>query len=197
MIFRFENHTSHALIYNRLKLALVGIFLICGSIMQAHELIGVSTRYNDNLTDWIIYATTEENDGYLQAMPMGNRRLDDWRWEVYNQYGNIERSFTPARMEWRLTGSGETITIRPVFPNDLSQWTVTDNEKTLRLQYKREKSGNRIYWESSGRHTASFKMYTVYGRDIRDWEIIDELPADISIQMKVAAVFIILKQHIR
>lgn len=175
-------------------IALLLSFLICGSEIQAQEIIGVSSRDNNELSSWIIYADSVVNDGILELRNSPRTAGESWRWEVYGQYGDIERLYKPHRIVYELRGEGETITIRPLFPNDFSQWYVTDNSQSLIIQAFYPTGENNIVWQVQDSNLGNFTMLTVYGSDVRDWEVYDELYG-VSIPMKVATFFIVLRQY--
>ena len=75
-----------------------------------------------------------------------------------------------------------------IWSNDFREWRISNNSISLTLK---SKYGNTFdEWIVREDNYGHFAMYTNWEGDPREWEIVDELDEDVSLEMKMALVFI-------
>ncbi len=156
-------------------------------LFSQNILTGISARYDDSFTEWIVYTDDEDETGEIKMRWMQRNDFTKWDYDIGGRYGRIETSRGNDLTEWRISGDEDIITMRPRFPRDISEWRITDNDKTI--IFKTRYSNNGDEWLIETEKYGWFTIYTEYARDPRDWIIIDEMNEDVSMTMKVAMVF--------
>lgn len=117
----------------------------------------------------------------------------EWDFELGGERGAIRAKWKDDPTQWELrTYTGAVITMRTAWPNDNTEWRVTDNSVTLLLK---SRWGNQLdEWLVDDSVHGKFYIYTLNRQDPRDWAIQDGLDATISTPMKLAMVFLTVFQ---
>ena len=92
--------------------------------------------------------------------------------------------------EWELRGNNSIISARTVWPGQFTEWRITDNKTTLTLKSKWTNQADEWLLRSS--NNGDFFMYMSYERDPRDWVIEDGLDENVSFEMKVFMMFVVM-----
>lgn len=157
---------------------------------QAQPLTAVATRFNNSFQEWTI---DREGESYAGELRRRWQTTDDWTaWDyrIGEHTGQIRLKWNGNPNEWEIRGDNEIVTARTVWNNDFRNWRITDGRKTItvRTRYNNLQED----WETDERSDGYFRMYTAYQGDPREWGIVDELPPETPIPLKMALVFIVL-----
>lgn len=173
------------------------IFLcVCGNI-NAQIIEGLSSKWDDSVSEWIIFAfdsaTETEIEGTLSMRwPLDN----DWTiWDIRLQdyTATIKVKWRQDPNHWELRGQ-EIIQIKSVWKDDASNWNIIHDGKQSRFIAKSTFDG--LEWQIKDDKDGYFGMIMEFQGDIRDWYIQDDTTEDISLDMKMAMMFIPLIRHI-
>ena len=167
------------------------IFIWCllSLSLEAQNLTSVVSRWDDSFIEWYFYTENEDEEGELKMRWQLQNDWSEWEYRLNDYNGTIKLKWRDNPNEWELRGNNKIVTARTLWNNDLREWRITDNSKTLTLK---SKWGNQLdEWELRDSPKGNFYMYTTTERDPRNWEIADELNADISFQMKMMLMFIV------
>jgi len=172
---------------NRLSVLLF-CFLTLPIWSEAQWLTGVQTYYSDDFREWMIYTDEEDVPGELTMRWRSRNDWSEWNYSIGDLSGTIRATFDDDPSQFEIRGNGVTITARRLFANDFREWRITDNETTL--IFKTKWGNNTNEWTLRDEKKGTFEMETEWEADPRDWRIEDELDEEISLQMKVAMVFL-------
>lgn len=160
--------------------------------LQAQVLTGMATRWNDSFAEWMIYTTTEGEEGELRLRWATQGDWTEWQYRLHEATGTIKLKWRDDLNEWEARGDNRIATARTVWRDNFREWRITDGKHTLTLF---SRFGN--IWDewavrsSSGGH---FEMYTSFEGDPRDWVIVDELEASVPLAMKLLMMHVVLFQ---
>ncbi|MFK8101803.1 MAG: hypothetical protein AB8G15_04745 [Saprospiraceae bacterium] len=164
-------------------------FLLIGQTLTA-----IAARWDDNLTEWNIF-TDDDDEAQGQLEVRWGREGREWDYRIDEYIGSIEQRWREDPTQWEMRGDNEIITARTIWFDNLTEWRLTDNDITLTLKPRWGTFANE--WVIEEEKYGKFEMYTEYEFDPRDWVIIDELDEDISLNMKMAIVFLVVYHSIR
>lgn len=172
---------------------LLSISILFCAIISSHaqiELYGIGTAWDDSYKEWVIYTADEEQEGEIELRWASNDNWSEWDYRLEDESGSIKQKWNDDPSHWELRGGNEIITIKTKWRNDYTEWRITTGTKTFTIQSKYRTHLEE--WELKEKTYGKFEMYTVYERDPRDWEIIDELDEEISFHTKMAMLFIVM-----
>ncbi len=159
-------------------------------MVSAQILTGLSARWNDDFSEWLILTDDEDVEGELN---MTWRMQNDWSsfdYRIEEGAGTIKIKWRDNPNEWETRGDNEIITARTRWKDDPREWRVTDNDKTFLLKSKWGNNAN--VWQIKNEEYGYFEMYMNYRDDFREWVIIDELGEEVSLAMKMTMVFLVM-----
>ena len=166
------------------------VMLFNFSIVSAQILMGLSARWNDDFSEWVILTDDEDIEGELN---MTWRMQNDWSsfdYRIAEGAGNIKIKWRDNPNEWETRGDNEIITARTRWKDDPREWRITDNDKTFLLKSKWGNNPN--VWQITNEEYGYFEMYMNYRDDFREWVIVDELGEDVPLAMKMTMVFLVM-----
>jgi hypothetical protein len=80
--------------------------------------------------------------------------------------------------------------MRTAWAGDFKEWRVSDNDVTLNI---RSKWSNQFdEWQVQDANYGNFHLYTLRAQDPRDWAVNDQLAPNISEEMKLAMIFLVI-----
>lgn len=155
--------------------------------------------------EWEVFASMDdprmlEEGEELQEELYGEFKLrwlnvrDDWsEWdfELGGERGTIRQKWKDDPQQWELrTYSGVVVTMRTAWNGDFKEWRVSDNDVTLNI---RSKWSNQFdEWQVQDANYGNFYLYTLRSQDPRDWAVDDKLTPNISVEMKLAMIFLVI-----
>lgn len=156
----------------------------------AQNLTGLSAKWNDDFSEWIILTNDEEVEGELNMTWQMQNDWSSFDYRIEDASGNIKIKWRDNPNEWETRGDNEIITARTRYPNDPRQWRITDNDMNFILKQKYGNNPNT--WLITNDEYGYFEMYMYYRNDFREWVIVDELGEDVSLAMKMTMVFLVM-----
>ena len=184
------------------------LFLFQGGLI-AQSLLGISTRWSDEFTEWDVYTTLgdqnvyyEGEEEFIEVEPSGellmrwqaNLNWAEWDFTVDDVKGSIRQLWKDDPTQWELRIGTEVVTCRAAWRDDLSEWRITNNSKTLVWKSKYRQS--LVEWELRGGNYGEYYVYETFQNDPRDWVIVDELDDSIPFSMKMAMAFISIYHNV-
>ncbi len=151
-------------------------------------IIGIGSRWDNSLSEWIIHTEYEGEEGILQQRWAND--FTHWEYQVGDQRGEIRLKWTNDPTQWEIRGDGEIIDAKIIWSNDFREWRITDNTHTIEVKVKWGNDLNQWYVDSAD--YGSMEINTLWENDVRDWEVLDELGEEISFPMRMAVVFIVV-----
>ncbi|MFN0035309.1 MAG: hypothetical protein ACKVUS_09585 [Saprospiraceae bacterium] len=184
--------------------AFLPFFFLADAAAQTPAMTTIGCRWQDSFVEWEIFAAQKRHD--LEAGEEADEELygelklrwlnvrDDWSewdYELGGQRGTIRQKWKDDPQQWELRSyAGTVITMRTAWTGDLKEWRVSDN--TITLNIKSKWTNQLDEWLVQDANYGKFYLYTLRSRDPRDWAIEDNLDADISEEMKLAMMFLVI-----
>lgn len=170
------------------KIGLLLLGLVFPTIFYAQIITGLATKWSDEFTEWTIFTDDEELEGELVMRWQLQGDFSEWDYRIGDEAGSIKLKWKDNPSEWEIRGYDDIVTARMIWSNDFREWRISNNTINLRLK---SKYGNTFdEWSIREDDYGDFVIYTSWQGDPREWEIIDELDEDISLEMKMALIFI-------
>lgn len=170
------------------------LFFVLPFFVKAQYLTAISSRYDDSFIEWRFYAeneAAEEEEGELKIR--WQIREDDWsEWDyrIGEVFGTIKMKWKDNPEEWELRGNNLIVSARTLWPRDFREWRISDGTTSVTLKSKWTNQADE--WLLRDTDSGNFSMYTNYERDPRDWVIVDELNDEVSFEMKLMMMFIVV-----
>ncbi len=156
---------------------------------QAQYLTGIATRYDDSFVEWNFFSEDEE-EGELKMRWQLQDDWTQWDYRFEDAIGNIEMKWRDNPNEWELRGNNKIVTARTLWNGDFKEWRISNSDFNLTL---RTRWNNQLdEWELRDGDHGTFRMLTAWERDPRDWVIEDGLDEEVSFEMKLMLVFLVV-----
>ncbi len=164
-------------------------FLIASPfILTAQYLTGIATYYSDSFVEWQLFTEVEDEIGELKLQ--WDDDWSEWDYRLNETFGNIKLKWKDKPDEWELRGNNKIVLARTLWRGDFTEWRITDNKTTFTLQSKWKNQFDE--WRIRSSKHGSFEMQANWEQDPRDWNIFDDLDEDVSYEMKMMMVFIVV-----
>ncbi len=155
----------------------------------AQNLAGLSTRWDDSFTEWIIYLAEEEDlQGEITMRWPMKGDWTEWDYRLGDLSGAIKVKWKDNPNLWEVRGDNEIVTIQTVWRDDWRQWEVKSGD--IRIDVKSRWANILEEWSAQHDEWGKVQMYTSWEGDLRDWVIEDDLNQELSLPVKIAIVFI-------
>jgi hypothetical protein len=168
------------------KLFLI-LFFFTIAKTNAQMLTGISVRYNDAFVEWTIYTDDEEVEGSLTMTWQNPDDWSQWTYRISEQTGTIKTKWNNDFSQWEIRGDSKIITAQQTWQGDSRQWRITNNTFSLDLACKYGNNWND--WVVNDTKRGKMSVLTAYQNDPRDWQIEDDMNAEVNLPMKMAIVF--------
>lgn len=156
--------------------------------MAAQQLLGIASKWSDEFTEWEIFTDEEDVVGELQLRWPLQGDWTEWDYRIGEEIGTIKLKWKNDPSLWEIRGYDEIVTAKMIWSNDFREWRISNNDITLTLKTR---YGNVFdEWEVREERHGAFGIYTVWEGDPREWEIADELDEELSLEMRMALIFI-------
>lgn len=170
------------------RILLASTLILIPFFAKAQYLTGIATRYNDSFVEWNFYTDLEEEEGELRLR--WDNDWSEWDYRLEDNSGSIKLKWKDNPGEWELRGNNRIVSARILWNNDFTEWRITDNSISLTLASKWKNLFDE--WKIRESSHGNFEMYTNWERDPRDWTIIDELDDEVSYEMRMMLMFIVV-----
>jgi hypothetical protein len=159
------------------------------SLMAQAWLTGAGQKWDDNYKEWEIY--TDSLQGELTFRWKLNNGTEDWDYNFGDTLSGQIESWGGTRSEWELRSTdGEIITMKTIWTNDFTEWRITNNDQSLKLQQKWNNDKNE--WYIKDKTLGSMTLKTSWNDDFRDWEVTDDLSDKLSMHFRLAIMFVVI-----
>ena len=173
-----------------------GILLIIGCIpfiqhgLPAQSIIGIGTRYNDTFREWVITTDDEEVVGELRMRWAFKDDWTEWDLRLGDLSATIEQKWKDDPNLWEIRCGDATVNARTTWPGVFNRWKLSDGKH--QFNWGTKFTNQRDEWLTDNRGQDFFQVYTYREGDPREWVIVDQLPEDVSMAMKLAMIFLTL-----
>lgn len=162
---------------------------------MAQHLIGMSTRYDSDISEWILYPEDEKlPECTIRARWSIPSNPGEWDFRMGEISGTIRLKWKDRLDEWEIIGDNIITRLKMVWPGNLSEWRVETSDKEYTIQSKY----NFVLgdWLVKSKGDSPFIMYPAYQNDLRDWKIEDNLPEDLHITARIGLCFAVMISNI-
>jgi hypothetical protein len=185
----FPSNHLHLLMYLR-GLSLLLLLFLLGGDTTAQVLGGIYSRYDNDLSEWIVVDDEGREIGHLRMRFPLHNDITLWGYRVGDQTGEIRARWRDNFREWEVHGDGEIITMRQVWRDVPTEWRLTD-DKDITLSWITRWANTPGDWEMREKDLyGRFEQFMAWENDPRDWVIIDDLDPDIPLPMRMGMVFL-------
>ena len=196
MTFRFNKyfHLRHqtfplqTALYICMRLWCSILLLFSYHLAWNQELVGLSTRWDDSFSEWVVYTEGGEVEGEITMKWPIKGDWSEWNFRIGELSGTIEVKWKNDPNLWEVRSDNEIITIRTVWKDDWRQWEVKNGD--IRLDVKSRWANILEEWTAHDDRYGTMKLYTAWEGDLRDWVVEDEFNDLISLPTKIALAFI-------
>jgi hypothetical protein len=165
------------------------LFLISlPTLIMAQTLTGIASKWSDEFTEWDILTDDEDVVGELKMRWQLQGDWSEWDYRIEEEIGTIKLKWKNDPTQWEIRGYDEVVTAKMLWSNDIREWRITNNSISLTLKTR---YGNLLdEWRVREDNYGRFEIYTHWEGDPREWDIVDELDEAMSLEMRMALVFI-------
>lgn len=186
-----QKHAAHRILHDTMMKAIIGamvLFHVLG--LQAQTIIGIGTRYNDSFREWTITTDDEEVTGELRMRWSLRNDWTAWDVDLGGHHATIEQQWKEDPDLWVIRCDGVTVNARTAWPGEYYRWKLTDGKN--QYNWYTLYANQRGEWMTDEKKDAFFQLYTYWEGDPREWVVVDELPEDTSLALRLAMIFLAL-----
>ncbi len=144
------------------------LFILFSHPLTAQDLLGASTRYDDDLTQWILYYDNggAQAEGRLLLKNPLLPNSNTWIFDFAGMEGEI-KLHTIDGNHWVLSGMGERIHIKTVWQDSFCDWKISTND--ISVDFSCVYTGDMQNWEMRNNRLGELEIFTTSLNDPRDW----------------------------
>ena len=170
------------------KITLIFFITLFPSLMFAQYITGIASKWSDDLSEWEIFTDDEEVVGELKMRWQLQGDPSEWDYRIGEEIGTIKLKWKNDPTQWEIRGYDEIVTAKMLWSNDIREWRISNNKTSLTFKTR---YGNVFdEWRVREDDYGNFEIVTRWEGDPREWEVFDELDEDLSLEMRMALVFI-------
>lgn len=156
-------------------------------LLAGQYLSGISSKWSDAFHEWTLYEG-DEPIGELNMRWILRSDWSEWEYRIGEESGTAKLKWKNDPREWEIRGYDELVMAKMIWSDDIREWRISNGRITLTLK---SRWGNRLdEWQVREKTYGNFQIYTSWEGDPREWIIVDELAEEISLEMRMALVFI-------
>lgn len=159
-------------------------------LLDAQKIIGIGTRYDDSFRDWVITTEDEELNGALGIRWAFRNDWTEWDVRIGDVFASIEQKWKDDPSLWEIRCEGVTVNARTTWPGEYYRWKLNDGRH--QFNWRSAYANKRDEWSTDNPEDHFLQVYTYWDGDPREWVVIDALPEDVSMAMKLAMIFLAL-----
>jgi len=166
------------------------VCILMANAMQGQAwLSGAAQKWDDNHKEWEIY--TDSLQGELTFRWKLANGTEDWDYNFGDTLSGQIEAWGGTRSEWELRATdGEIISMKVIWNNDYTEWRITNNDQSLKLQQKWDNDKNE--WYIKDKTLGKMQINTSWSNDFRDWEVTDDLSDELSMHFRLAIMFVVI-----
>ncbi len=158
-------------------------------IGHAQKIEAAYSEWDNQLDEWKIHVNEEE---YVLAIKQfGTNPYNRWNLTYEGEestWGHMQTKWSADFNYIEFFLGNEQINITTVYPNDPTVWRITHGETSMVIQRQTP-----FEWRIRNKKDFDWIMYEVEEGVLHDWYIDDYSGDDITFEMRVAAVLIVLE----
>ena len=177
----------------RSDLQLISILLLalsCNSLW-AQNFYYATSRYDDRLTEWMIYDTLDQEMATLEYAGLPSDAFRSWNFRLQDRPGSVKLRWRENPNEWDLRRDQHLLSIKPVWPGQLEEWLISDGNNFFHLKLRKEYEGLRWELVNTSNDLLAY-VINDYSYDPRDWSFYYETDLN-NDDLCMAAFFIIVQ----
>lgn len=190
---RLPSNRPIILMISRSNLLLISIILLAltSSFIEAQGFYYATSRYDDRLTEWMIYDTLDHEIATLEYAGLPSDAFHSWNFRLQDRPGSVKLRWRENPNEWDLRRDQHLISIKPVWPGQLDEWLISDGNHFFQLKLRKEYEGFRWELVNSSNELLGY-VINDYGYDPRDWSFYYETDLN-NDDLCMAAFFVIVQ----
>lgn len=157
-------------------------------ITYAQTITSVGTRYVDSFREWEIRTDDDEVEGEMRMRWIFKDDWTEWDVSIGEVSATIEQKWRDDPNLWEIRCDGVVVNAKTTWPGEFNRWKLNDGQH--QFNWGTKYYNQRDEWYTDTRNPEFFQVYTYWEGDPREWEIVDELPDDVSKAMKIAMIFL-------
>lgn len=161
--------------------------LLIPCLIDAQQILGIGTRYDDSFREWIITTDEEDISGELEIRWAFRNDWTEWDVRIGDVSATIERKWKDDPNLWEIRADGEVVNARTTWTGEFNRWKLNDGNS--QINWGTKYFNIRDEWTADGEGNDAFRMFTYWEGDPREWVIEDDMP-EISTAMKIAMIFL-------
>lgn len=163
--------------------------------ISSQNLYSINSEWDDEVKEWKLVCNEGELEGYVRMVWRLKNDITEWKYIVGEKNGFIKQKWENNPNTWELRSADGVINISTVYLNDFSSFRIKDGDHSITIENV-SRTRDPIEWEIRDKDYGEFSWFNEFEFDIRDWIINDGLSEEISFEMKLAAVFMTIVQHL-
>lgn len=196
MIFPFKfNHNSYFICKESFQIKLRASFALFYLVYllfvpfssYGQKIIALETKWQDSYKEWGVYTEGDSINGNLELTWELDNDWTQWKFDIGDLMGSVKLRNRNQNF-WEFRSEGKTITARPIWTNDLSEWRLTDGSHIIKLKTKYRDQP--YVWYSVGEEYGYIDVYMEYENEPGYWLVEDYLNEEISLLYRFAIIFI-------
>jgi len=158
--------------------------------MQAQYFLEANIAYSDSFREWniIMEKDSQELEGRLELTWAFRGDFTEWRYDLGNNRGDITQKFANNPGLWELRSENRVVSMRQVWPGDPTEWKIECEGRSF--VFLTAQAGILDEWILKTDKYGELVLYTDRIGDPRDWLIADYMDIMISLEERLAAIFI-------
>lgn len=167
-------------------------FLLVVGIPLAHgQLAGLSAIHDDSYREWsIITSDSSDWDAGLLEVTFVQDQSIDWSYSIGDISGDIRVKAGSDGRLWELTSPDRLVTMRRVWVQDDTEWTISDGRQSITIKTRYGNSAEE--WHITDESDGYLDIFAMYAGDSRDWVIEETLGQQYPVELQLAALFMVM-----
>ena len=179
---------SELRLFFRILILLISLVMV-SHLALSQNFSSISTAWSNDFAEWNLFQGEQEDPiGQIKLRWQLKRDWSEWEFRIGDEIGAIKMVRKDRPDEWEVTGYGKTVNVRTRWPRNTSEWIIADGTKRIVIQSQYRNDGN--VWYTPDEAYGYLELNTIWENDPRDWYIIDELSEAVSLEVKIALIFI-------
>lgn len=150
-------------------LLVILIWLVNQNSATAQDIRFMRSYYADDFRDWIFFDADDLEIGNLRARFQLKEDYSQWDFRVGELSGFILQRWNGKANEWEIRSGNTFITVTATWPGQFDSWRITAKDKVYYLN--RDRDPQDFTWDLNLDQKNLCRIYNLYFRDPRDWEI--------------------------
>jgi hypothetical protein len=176
------------LLFSKWSLAVFIFSLLFGQSASAQKIIGITTKYTDSFKEWDIITDDPDIVGELRMRWIFQNDWSEWDLRVGDNVATIIRKWKDDPNLWEIRCNGVIVTAKTTWRDEFLRWKLSDSKQ--QINWKSLYANKLDEWSTDKPDKLPFKVYAYWDGDPREWVVEDNLPAEVSLAMKMAMIFL-------